>query len=239
MRDSKSILASKTFWFGAIGASLGIAGTLGWDFDLTDADRDQAAGAIAIVVTFFGVIWGRLSAKKEAKLPGQAPALLLAACLGLLLIGGCAGPQVVTPTASAVNTGANIATSTAESWETVQQGASATNVMADAAGVNKQTGGISRTMTISQGEIVIVVDDPLDGTLEGLDVTLPNGTIIKLAKFESAASKTVAAYNEQVLGALLTAQVITEQQAGVWREAINAGSATLAELVSKLVKPSP
>lgn len=157
-------------------------------------------------------------------------ALLLIGFLAVFaMLGGC-GPSLDGQRARISNTAANQATFTTDdqAWNSQVHGVTPSFVSTDAQGMDKQSGGLSRTMTLSfneAGEVVLNVDDPLDGSLEGLDASIaPDGTFrVTLDAFASAPSLTNASLDLQVVTSLEQAGVIAAEQAAVARQAIEAG----------------
>lgn len=169
-------------------------------------------------------------------------AVLVAVLLGLA---GCVGPSVTSDGAGArvgngVGSTARSTDGQGTTWETSTTTAQVpTNVVADGQGLNQQTSGPHRTLAVSRvpdGTVTMVVTDPLDGSLEGFEYDAADGTTIRLARVESQPSVTIAAWNDQTIAALRAAEVISELQAGVVRDAIAAG-ASLGEALAGVLAP--
>jgi len=168
--------------------------------------------------------------------------LTLTTLAGASLLGGCVGPTSVSDGTRASATGSNGSTARStnqygETWETATgTGQVPTNLVMDRDGAAVQSYGNHRVMTLAQGDSVVTFADPLDGSLKGLRIHLPDGTIVELDELINAPSDTIAAYNEQVITALQINGHITSEQAATARDAIAAG-ATLAEALAGSIIP--
>lgn len=160
--------------------------------------------------------------------------------LVMLALASCAGPDFASDAdaLSVSGSSANVARNSESSWDSAIHGAIPSNIIVDADGLTQQTGGPHRSMSLSYGEITLALTDPLDGSLEGLSILIPDGTEINLDRFISAASTTIAAYDQQVLASLEVQGKITSEQAAVAREAIAAG-ATIGEALVAAFSPVP
>lgn len=113
----------------------------------------------------------------------------------------------------------------------------ANQMVADEAGLNKQTTHISTTLTLSLGvdaegkpKVVATMDDPSQRTLTGLDVTIrEDGTYsLKIESLTNDIGATLSAIERQVLAYNQTVGIITaEQRAAI--EAQVAAGASFAE----------
>lgn len=105
--------------------------------------------------------------------------------------------------------------------------------------------GPHRVLSISQGTdgaVSLTLADPADTNFKGLSVTLPDGTQVALAEFQSSASAVIAAYDRQVIAALEAQGRITAENARVAIAALDAGRTlveALAEIGLQAVLPVP
>jgi len=234
MRESKPWYLSRGVWGGIVAT---LAPVIGYVIARMTGDEQAGVLVLGALTSIGGIIavGGRALATRRI-----AKALTIIAAI--VALGAC-GPSVRTPTLRA-KTAANTASYSdgVEQWDSTIYGITPTFVGADRDGLAKQSGSLSRTMTLSLGEQpVLTIDDPLDGSLRGFHARImPDGqTVIDLEAFDSTPSATIAAMNEQVIRALAAQEVITEAQAAAVREAVRAG-ATLGEAILRvLASPVP
>lgn len=148
-------------------------------------------------------------------------------------LAGCqVGPRATIDGDSVTASGAsNTLRQTAGEWTSNLQGLGPTAVVATADGLEQLGSGPHRTLTLALADAVVTLTDPLDGSLKGLRLTFPDGTVIELAELVSQPSTTIAAADAQVLGTLEAQSLITSEQAATARAAIAAGQ-SLAEALA-------
>lgn len=222
---------SKSAW----GIAIAGAGLVVSNSETIRAVAGEDIGEVIISIGLLLTAIGRITAKSSLTLTGRATMLLLLGAVSFALI-ACAGPQTSLPDARVSNTAANVARlpDGADSWHTIVHGAFPTNVVAATEGINVQTAGPNTVLSIvfeADGRPTLYTSNPADTRFSGLEVSLPNGAIVKLQEFESLKSPVIAAFNEQVLAALQTTGLITAEQAAVIRQAIQSG-ASLAEALA-------
>jgi hypothetical protein len=101
-------------------------------------------------------------------------------------------------------------------------------------------GNLTSTETYTPAAMASVfMTDPTDRSILGFSAGMPGGFTVGWDQMLSTNSTVIEAFNEQIIQSYVTAGVLAQTEADLWKTAINAGTATLGEFLSKFITPVP